>query len=197
MASASSSWPESTTTGMLGACSRTRRKVSAPRLSGRFRSSSTTEGVSLVSEARPSDSRLTQFTLTGNLLSTSRRRTRSASPRLSSISNTCVVWGSIVLLFSSWRQDRKAEPELFDGLHCRKEIIQISRLSDVAIRAHFVAAHYIFAQLGGAKDHDRNPAQIRACLHCRQDRQPIFLRQIQVEDDQVRADRVRVLFPAV
>src|ERR1017187_9034940 len=194
MASASSSWPESTTTGTLGACSRTRQKVSAPRLSGRFRSNNTTEGVSLVRAARPSDSRLTQFTFTGNLLSTRRRRTRSASPRLSSISNTFVVWGSIILLFSSWRQDRKAEPELFDGLHCRKEIIQISRLSDVAIRAHFVAAHYIFAQLGGAKDYDRDLAQVRACLHRRQDRQAVFLRQIQVEDDQVRGDRIGVLF---
>src|SRR5216684_3442898 len=67
MASTSSSWPESTTTGTLGACSMRRRKVSAPWLSGRFRSNNTSVGVSRVREARPSDKRFTQFTFTSDL----------------------------------------------------------------------------------------------------------------------------------
>ncbi len=65
-----------------------RRKVSAPWLSGRFKSSNTKDGVSASRQASASESRGTQFTKTSDLLSTRRRRTRSASPGLSSISKT-------------------------------------------------------------------------------------------------------------
>src|SRR5206468_4764524 len=65
------------------------RKVSAPWLSGRFKSKSTTAGCSSLRRERPAERRSTQRTSTSDLLSTSRRRTRSASPGLSSISKTC------------------------------------------------------------------------------------------------------------
>src|SRR5580704_723881 len=185
MASASSSWPDSTTTGTLGECSMTRRKVSAPWLSGRFRSSSTTEGVSRVRAASPSDSRLTQFTFTGDLPSIRRSRTRSASPGLSSINNTCVVWWSITLLSSLLWQAYSTEPEPFNRLHCRKEFIQISRLGDVAISPQFVTAQDVLGKPRGAEDHDRNPAQFRACFHRGENRQTSFLGKIQVQDHQV------------
>src|SRR5258706_15727149 len=99
--------------------------------------------------------------------------------------------------FSSWRQVYKAEPEFFNRLHRGKKFSQISRLTHIAIRSHFIAAHNILAQLGGAEDHDRDAAQLRARLHRGQYRQTIFLRQIQVQEDQVGSERVHVFFPAV
>src|SRR5580704_7869509 len=197
MASPSSSWPESTTTGTLGECSRTRRKVSAPRLSGRFKSSRTTEGVSLVRESSPSDNRLTQLTFTGDLPSIKRRRTRSASPGLSSISNTLVVWESITVLSSLSWQAYCAEPEFFNRLHRGKKLIQIARLSDVTVRAHFVAAHNIAVQLRGGKDRDRNAPQLGPRFHRRQHRQAAFLGEIQVQNHQVGPDRVYVFVPVI
>src|ERR1700693_3238242 len=178
----------------------TRRNVSAPRLSGRFRSSSTTEGVSRFRKSRPADSRVTQFTLTGVLHSIRRRRTRSASPRLSSISNTFVVgWRSIILLtllFSLGWQVYRTEPEFFDGFDRGKKLGQISRLVDVTVGAHFVAANHVLAQLGGAEDHDRDAAQLRTSFHRGQYCQPVPLRQVQVEDDQVGPLCIRKAPPA-
>src|SRR5229473_4515791 len=197
MASTSSSWPESTTTGTLGECSIRRRKVSAPWLSGRFRSKSTSDGVSLDREARPSDSRLTQFTFTGNWPSTRRRRTRSASPGLSSMSNTFVVCGFIICLFSSWWQSGRAKPELFNGLHRGKKFIQISRLANIAIGPQFITAGHILAELGGAKDDDRDAAQVGTGLHRGQDCQAPSLGQIQVQDHQVGPDRIGIFVAAI
>src|ERR1035438_3869406 len=96
IASSSSSCPERITTGTFGAPFSTRRNVSAPRLSGRFRSSRISAGVSVSKECRASESRCTQSTRTGGSVSTSRSRTRSASPGLSSISKTVVDCGTIV-----------------------------------------------------------------------------------------------------
>src|SRR5271154_4938613 len=197
MARASSSWPDSTTMGTSGECSMTRRKVSAPRLSGRFRSSRTSEGVSRAREANPSDSRLTQLTFTGDLPSISRSRTRSASPGLSSISNTCVAWGSIRPLFSLPRQAGNAEPECLDRFHCQEKLFQISRLVDVTIPTQFVTAKNVLAQPRGAEDHDRNPAEFLACLHGRQYCEAGFLRKVQVQDHQIGPDGVGVLILAV
>src|ERR1700730_8151353 len=196
MARASSSWPESTTTGTLGECSMTRRKVSAPRLSGKFRSSKTTEGVSAVSDARPSDNRLTQFTFTGDLPSIRRRRTRSASPGLSSISSILVVSLFIIGLLSSGWQAHGAEPELFNRLHGGKKIGQISRLADITVRAQLVTAGNILGKLGCTEDDNGNAAQLWVRLHRSQHRQAISFGQVQVQDHEVGTVDTGVVPPA-
>src|SRR6266851_2949458 len=100
----------------------------------------------MVMEARPSDSRLTQPTLTEDWPSTRRRRIRSASPGLSSISNTRVVWSSILLLVWGWAC--QTEPELFSRRHCG-ETPPAFAFSDVAVRVWFITARFIRAQVGG------------------------------------------------
>src|SRR5208282_3036539 len=184
IASASSSCPERITTGTFGAFCMIRRKVSAPWLSGRFKSSSTSVGVSASRQARASARRGTQFTWTADLPSTSRRRTKSASPGLSSISKTRAGSCSISLVVLSW-QARTAEPELFDRLQRGQVIFQISGLADVAVGAQFVTARDIQDQVRSTEHHDGDGAQIRVPFYLRQYRSSVFLRQIQIQDYKV------------
>src|SRR5208282_775042 len=190
----SSSCDESTTTGTLGARSRILRKVSAPRLSGRFRSSSTSEGGSRSSEASASESRGTQSTFNPGWLSSRRRRTRSTSPGLSSISRMRVGW-SVITLPS--RQYRVSEPELFNGAHRREKSFKVSGLGDAAIGARFITAGDIRGGSGAAERHHRNLPQLGVGLHQRQHFVTVALGQIQIENHQIRPDRSSVLAPLV
>src|ERR1019366_9121287 len=193
-ASASSSCPERITTGTFGAFCMIRRKVSAPWLSGRFRSSSTRQGVSASRLARASESRGTQLTWTSDLLSTRRRRTKSASPGLSSISKTCAGSCSIVFPFVAGSRSRT---RILQSIAPPKIIIQISGLADIAIGAQFVTARYIQHRARGTEHHDRDGAQIRVGFGLRQHRSTVFLRQIKIQDQQVGTNRIRILAGAM
>src|SRR5579859_2495886 len=189
MAMASSSWPESTTTGTPGAFSITLRKVSAPWLSGRLRSSNTSDGISLAMAASPSERRLAQSTRTEGRLSTNRRRTRSASPGLSSISNT---WARVSFIILLGRQARVAEPKFLDGAHCRKETLQIAGFGDITIRTEFVAQSDVLLRCGTAEHDHRNMTQFRQSFDFGQNFMAVAVGQIEIQNHEIGTNRMRI-----
>ena len=197
MASASSSWPESTTTGTFGRMFHARGER-FPRRGYRAGSGRAARRTAFLRErGEPIGKPVDAIHLTGDLPSTRRKRTRSASPGLSSISNTFVVW--VIHSFYSPRGGRLTKPNQNSSIDftVEKKSFRVSRLADVAIRAQFVAAGNVLAQLRSAEDHDRNAAQVGTCLHRRQHRQAISLGQIQVEDDQIGVGSIGKVSAAV
>jgi hypothetical protein len=77
-----------------------------------------------------------------------------------------------------------------------KKFGEVSGLAHVAVRAQFIAADYILAKPGCAKDDDGDAAELRTGFHRGQNRQAAAFGQIQVQDHQVGLDCVGVFIAA-
>src|SRR5580704_6637029 len=102
---------------------------------------------------------------------------------------------SIDWLSYAWRV-RKAdhrEPECANSSHGREEPFQVHRLGDVTVGMEGITLHDIYLCRRGGQDHDRNADECCALLYLAKNFPAIFLRQIEIEQDQVGTRCVRVL----
>ena len=140
-------------------------------------------GGATIIEASPVESRVTQETARSEWASTSRRRTRSASPGLSSISR--YMSGSVIHCSSS--RGRHAHPiqKSFSSFTAETHSRQGGRFADVTVGPQFVTALNVLCGLRRAEDHDRDPAQSGVGFHFGQDGTSILAGQVQVQQHQV------------
>src|SRR5689334_11376223 len=195
MASSSSRNPVSTTMATSGASTRAWPNVSMPWLSGRPKSRRIASKPSRLRQrtASPSDSTCVSANRTG-VASSSNSLTSRASAGLSSASRT-LSGGSgngLIAPFSGVRQLHDLEPELLDGLHYLEKLFQVQGLGDVRVGAQSVALEDVLFRLRRREDHHRNVLQPVVLLDLLEHLAAAFLRQVEVEEDDIRAGCLRV-----
>src|SRR5947207_1377965 len=119
-------------------------------------------------------------------------RIRRASPGLSSIRRTLCIYSMAI-----GRQRHDGEPEDIDRAHHHDELLEVDRLGHIAVGVQVVGAQHVFFRLRGGEHHHGNALQRLVGLDVLQHLAAVLLRQVEVEQDDVRARRVRVLAAAV
>src|SRR6266498_4966476 len=85
------------------------------------------------------------------------------------------------------------EPEVLDRLHHGEEVIEIERLRYEAVRVQLVRARDVGLGSGGSEDDDRYAAQVGVAFELLQDLSPVLLREVEVEQDEIRPRTLGVL----
>src|SRR5258706_555245 len=118
-------------------------------------------------------------------------RIRRASPGLSSMRRTLCTSVPV------GRERDHGEPEDVDRLDHHDEFLEIDGLGHVAVGVQVIGAQHVLFRLGGGEDHDRDALQCLVGLDFLQHFAAVLLRQVEVEQDDVRTRRVGVLAAAV
>ncbi len=124
-------------------------------------------------------------------------------PQANQVGVTGVVFDqqnvSMTVLHRSSSRGRRARPNQNSSIDCHSgdEILQIAGFAYIAVRSQFVTAHNVLRRLGRAEDRNRNLSQQRVGFDLRQHRAAVLPGEIQVQNHQVRKQRIGVLaFPA-
>src|SRR5207245_718379 len=91
-----------------------------------------------------------------------------------------------------WWQLDDGQPEVLDRLHHGKELVDIDRLVDVAIRVQVIGLDNVGLGVRRRQHYDRDPSQVGISLDLGKHLAAVLAGQIEVEEDQVRAHRVDV-----
>src|SRR6266850_8461186 len=101
------------------------------------------------------------------------------------------------MLVTVWRESDHGQPEHVDRAHHHDELLEIHRLGDVAVGVQVVGLEHVLLGLRGGEHHDRDALQRVVRLDVLQNFAAVLLRQIEVEQDDVRARRVAPFAAAV
>src|SRR5712691_10442974 len=160
--------------------------VSRPRLSGSERSNNTTSKRSVSSIRRASERRSAFARSAWNTPASLRySRTKRASPGLSSTSRILSVSGAMASMLP-WELDH-CEPEVLDGLHHLRELVQVHRFCDVGVRMVVVAPDDVLFRGGSRQDDHGNLFEVGILLDFGQHFAPILSRHVQIEQDEIGA----------
>src|SRR5205085_5703245 len=95
------------------------------------------------------------------------------------------------------RQRDHGEPEDVDRLHHHDEFLKVDGLGHIAVRMQVVRPQHVLFGLGGGEHDHRDALEAVVGLDVLEHLAAVLLRQVEVEQDDVRARRVRVLAAAV
>src|ERR1700730_9324817 len=91
-----------------------------------------------------------------------------------------------------WQLDHR-QPEIVDALHNIEESAEVYWLGDVTVRMKQIASQDIRLRGRGSQNNNRNALQCLTLLDFRQNLPAVFLGQVQIEQDEVRAWRIDIM----
>jgi hypothetical protein len=95
-------------------------------------------------------------------------------------------------LFATSGELDDGQPKILDVIHHGDELLEIDGLGDVAVGVEVVGFQNVLFGFGGGQDYHGDGFEKRITLDLCEDLAAVFEGEIEVEEDEVRADRILV-----
>src|SRR6266850_1400010 len=116
--------------------------------------------------------------------------TRISSPQAGTARTASKMKLNSLMSALARRQRDHRQPERIDRLHHVNEFVEVDRLGDIAVGVQAVGLEHVLLGFRGS-EHDYGDAlQLRVALDLLEHFAPVLLRQVEVEQDDVRAHRI-------